>query len=104
MAVSIGAARADARSRKAAKTGIFKLPVDHPVMIGREGLAGDRIVNRKHHGGPDQAIYIECSADLDWWAGELGQAGPSRYVWREPDNRGDCKTGDLAVGDRLCDR
>jgi MOSC domain-containing protein YiiM len=99
MAVSIGAAR-PTPGRKAAKTGIFKVPVDHPVMIGREGLAGDRIVNAKHHGGPDQAVYIECSADLDWWAGELGHPVPPGTFGENLTIEG-MQNGDLAVGDRL---
>lgn len=72
LAVCIGSVR-PTPGRVSSRTGIFKEPVDHPVMIGREGLAGDRIVNRKHHGGPDQAVYIEGGIDLEWWAAEIGQ-------------------------------
>lgn len=53
------------------KTGIFKQPVHTPVMIDREGLLGDAICNRKHHGGPEQAVYAIGSIDLDWWSKEL---------------------------------
>jgi MOSC domain-containing protein YiiM len=99
LAVSIGAAR-PTPGRKSSKTGIFKEPVDHPVMIGREGLAGDRIVNRVHHGGPDQAVYIEGAIDLAWWASELGKPIP-------PGTFGENLTIDgldnraVAVGDRF---
>ena len=58
---------------KTYKTGIFKTPTDAPVMIDREGLIGDAIGNRKHHGGPEQAVYGLGSADLDWWSKELGR-------------------------------
>jgi MOSC domain-containing protein YiiM len=99
LAVCIGAAR-PTPGRKTSKTGIFKQAVDHPVMIGREGLAGDRIVNRKHHGGPDQAVYLEGSVDLDWWAEELGRPVPpgtfgENLVISGLDNR------QIAVGDRF---
>jgi len=57
---------------KSYKTGIFKHPVETGVMIDREGLIGDKICNRKHHGGPDQAVYALGSIDLDWWSKELG--------------------------------
>ena len=46
-------------------TGIFKQPVDGPVQVTAEGLAGDYIANQKHHGGPDQAVYIYGSDDYD---------------------------------------
>jgi MOSC domain-containing protein YiiM len=54
-------------------TGIFKQPVDGPVQVTAEGLAGDYIANQKHHGGPDQAVYIYGSDDYDFWADELGR-------------------------------
>lgn len=55
------------------KTGIYKHPVDAGVMIDREGLIGDSICNRKHHGGPEQAVYGLGSIDVDWWSKELGR-------------------------------
>ena len=58
---------------KSYKTGIFKHAVNGAVMIDAEGLVGDAICNRKHHGGVDQAVYIEGSLTLDWWSSELGR-------------------------------
>src|SRR5271168_2257855 len=60
-------------------TGIDKQPVDGPVMVtparakglGMVGLAGDRVYDVKHHGGPDQAVYAYAREDLDLWAAEL---------------------------------
>ncbi len=57
-----------------AKTGINKHAVNGAVMIDAQGLLGDAICNREHHGGRDQAVYVEGSLTLDWWAKELGQA------------------------------
>jgi len=62
-----------------ALTGIDKGPVDGPVMVtapgpkgtGAVGLAGDRVYDVKHHGGPDQAVYAYAREDLDEWEGEL---------------------------------
>lgn len=99
LAVSIGAAR-PTPGRRSAKTGIFKQPVDHPVMVGREGLAGDRIVNRVHHGGPDQAVYLEGSVDLDWWVEELGRPIPPGTFGENLTVEG-LENRDLAAGDRL---
>lgn len=66
-------------------TGIDKRPVDHPVMVaapgpkhvGGSGLAGDDVVDRRHHGGDDQAVYAYAREDLDGWATEFGHPLPS---------------------------
>ncbi|WHO73433.1 MOSC domain-containing protein [Rhizobium sp. BT03] len=85
---------------KSYKTGIFKHAVNGAVMIDAEGLVGDAICNRKHHGGVDQAVYIEGSLTLDWWAQQLGRPyEPGTFgenmVISGLDNR------DVAVGDRF---
>jgi MOSC domain-containing protein YiiM len=62
-----------------ALTGIDKRPVSGPVMVtapgpkgtGAVGLAGDRVYDVRHHGGPDQAVYAYAREDLDIWAAEL---------------------------------
>jgi MOSC domain-containing protein YiiM len=64
-----------------ALTGIDKRPVDGRVMVtvpgpkgtGAVGLAGDRVCDKKHHGGDDQAVYAYAREDLDWWQEELGR-------------------------------
>lgn len=58
------------------RTGIAKAPVEGAVLVGAEGVAGDEIGNRTHHGGPDQAVYLYSVEDLDRWAGELGRPLP----------------------------
>ncbi|OWV91271.1 molybdenum cofactor biosysynthesis protein [Rhizobium sp. N122] len=85
---------------KSYKTGIFKHAVNGAVMIDAEGLVGDAICNRKHHGGVDQAVYIEGSLTLDWWAQQLGRPYESgtfgeNMVISDLDNR------DVSVGDRF---
>ena len=54
-------------------TGIFKTPASGPVTVGELGLEGDFIASKKHHGGPDQAVYIYGQADYDFWTDELGE-------------------------------
>ncbi len=58
---------------KSAKTGIFKEPVgeDVQVEVTRQGLAGDAIINRKHHGGVDQAVYLYFADDYAYWGQTL---------------------------------
>lgn len=85
---------------KSYKTGINKHATGGSVIVDAEGLLGDAICNRKHHGGVDQAVYIEGSLTLDWWSNELGQTlTPGTFgenlVVDGLDNR------DVAVGDRF---
>lgn len=54
-------------------TGIFKRPVTGAVAIGPLGLLHDAVVNAKHHGGPDQAVYVYRQEDYAWWSQELGR-------------------------------
>jgi len=58
---------------RSAKSGIRKHPVSGPVLVDTEGLVGDAIGNRKHHGGPDQALYLYGATDYVWWSAELGR-------------------------------
>ncbi|MDQ0458370.1 MOSC domain-containing protein [Rhizobium paknamense] len=98
--LSITLGRSRTLPGKSTRTGFFKEPVAGPVLVDRDGLVGDAVLNRKHHGGPDQALYLEGSVTLDWWRQTLGLPLPpgsfgENLVIEGLDNR------DLAVGDRL---
>jgi MOSC domain-containing protein YiiM len=71
LAVCIG--NAERLPGKSYKTGIYKHPLTGSVLVDAEGLVGDAICNRKHHGGVDQAVYVEGSLTLDWWSAALGR-------------------------------
>ncbi|MGW4151716.1 MOSC domain-containing protein [Micromonospora chersina] len=68
--------------KKLTATGIDKRPVSGPVAVaapgpkgtGEVGLAGDRVYDVKHHGGPDQAVYAYAREDLDRWEAELDRS------------------------------
>lgn len=79
--VLIGSARP--MEAKSGRSGIAKEPVQGPVAVRAPGprgsagihtggLAGDTIVDVRHHGGDDQAVYAYAREDLDSWAVELG--------------------------------
>ena len=80
LSVNVGQPRPTAWS-DVSMTGIDKQPVTGPVMVtparakgtGIVGLAGDRVCDVRHHGGPDQAVYAYAREDLDFWAAELDQ-------------------------------
>ena len=46
-----------AAEKRKTKTGIYTKPQSQRVQVGSQGIEGDLICNRKHHGGKDQAIY-----------------------------------------------
>ena len=58
------------------ETAIDKRPVAERVAVRAPGpagvgLAGDQVVDTRHHGGRDQAVYAYAVEDRDWWAAEL---------------------------------
>ena len=59
---------------KRSKTGINKHPTLDNVILDIEGLAGDAVCDRRYHGGPDQAVYVEGSISLNRWHEELGKS------------------------------
>ncbi|CDZ61584.1 Molybdenum cofactor sulphurase [Neorhizobium galegae bv. orientalis] len=98
LAVCLG--RPERLPGKSFKTGIYKSAVNAAVMIDSLGLVGDAVCNTKHHGGEDQAILLEGSLTLDWWAAELGRDfSPGTFgenlAVEGLDNR------DVAAGDRF---
>ena len=68
---------------KIVETGIFKFPVNHPIFLGKEDVENDAVIDRKHHGGIDKAVYgysqnhyafwKELYPNLDWNYGMLGE-------------------------------
>ncbi|WP_300008985.1 MOSC domain-containing protein [Pseudonocardia sp.] len=74
--VNVGVVRTGAWTGDKERTAIDKRPVEGPVRIGSEGLAGDTVCDLRHHGGPDQAVYAYSTADLDFWSAELDAPVP----------------------------
>lgn len=71
MTVNIVAELHADRGRSVRQTAIDKRPVDGPAEVGPLGVSGDLQVNRKHHGGPDKAIYAFAREDVAQWEAEL---------------------------------
>ena len=64
------------------RTGIDKRPSADPLAVSApgpakagpgSGVAGDSIINRRYHGGDDQAVYAYAREDLDRWERDLGR-------------------------------
>ena len=55
------------------RTGIDKQPTASKVKFENDGVAGDVVVDRKHHGGYDKAVYAYAREDAAWWEVQVGR-------------------------------
>jgi MOSC domain-containing protein YiiM len=87
---------------KSSMTGIYKEPVpeDAEVTITKHGLEGDAIINRKHHGGVDQAVYVYFNDDYTYWTKTLErEIAPGTFG--ENFTLGGVEGRSVCVGDRF---
>lgn len=80
------------------RTGIFKEPVEGPVALGPEGLDGDLQADRRHHGGPDNALCVHATEHLPDWEELIGRALPYGAFGENLSTAGLLETG-VHVGD-----
>ncbi len=86
------------------ETAIDKRPVLERVVVRAAspagvGLAGDEVVDKRHHGGRDQAVYAYAVEDRDWWAAELGRELAPGSFGQNLDTEGIDVTG-AVIGER----
>jgi len=100
LSVNIGHERTQQNGTKVETTGIYKLPTNEAVEIKTLGIQSDFIASKKHHGGPDQAIYVYGAADYDWWSKELNrELAPGTFG--ENLTISDLESAQFNIGDRL---
>lgn len=97
--VNIGKPETIIQHNQSMKTGICKQPVSGAVHITELGLEGDSIVDTKHHGGADQAVYAYSEDDYAWWTAETGRDFHAGLFGENLTIKG--LPGDLYIGDRL---
>ena len=97
--VNIGQPSALDPARPEKRTGICKQPVTGPVRVHRLGAEGDAVMDKKHHGGPGQALYLYTSQDYAFWAEQGVETGPG--VFGENLTVSGIASADLCIGDRL---
>lgn len=83
VSVNIGERKIVEWNGKKVETGIFKYAVDTPIFLDTEDVKGDAVIDRKHHGGIEQAVYgyseehyhywNHLYPDLDWEYGMFGE-------------------------------
>jgi MOSC domain-containing protein YiiM len=67
---------------KTIKTGIDKRAVPS-ARVGMLGLESDVVANKKHHGGPDQAVYVYGSTGLRLLGFATRGINCAGHIWRE---------------------
>ena len=81
-------------------TAIDKQPQAGRVAVTVDGLAGDGVGNKRHHGGPDQALYAYGTPDYAWWEAELGRPLAPATFGENLTIEG-LESAALSIGDRL---
>ena len=97
--VNVGSAETIIHGKQSMTTGICKRPVSGSVEVTRLGVHGDHVLDSKHHGGPDQAVYAYSADDYEWWASETGREYTAGLFGENLTIRG--LPTDMYVGDRL---
>jgi MOSC domain-containing protein YiiM len=80
-------------------TAIDKRPQQGRIAVGELGLTGDSVCDTKHHGGPDQALYVYAREDSEWWAAELQREIPPGLFGQNLDTEG-LDVTDALIGER----
>ena len=97
--INVGQAETVSHGDKSKVTGICKRPVEGAVTLAAHGIPGDEILDDKHHGGVDQAVYAYSSDDYDWWSQQTGKEYPPGLFGENLTIRG--LPSDMHIGDRL---
>lgn len=54
------------------RSGIHKGPVEGPITLEGESLEGDKVADRRYHGGPDKAVCCYCLEHYESWGEWMG--------------------------------
>lgn len=76
VSVNVGRPRPVQMGSRTRTTGIFKEPQQGRVRVAGVTVGDDVQVDKKHHGGPFQAVYAYAIEDYAWWSEELGRELP----------------------------
>ncbi len=67
ISVNIGEKRKIQWRKKLVETGIFKFPVETPIFLDIEDVKNDNVIDRKYHGGIEQAVYAYSENHYEYW-------------------------------------
>lgn len=67
VSINVSAPRMVSIHGRQVESGIFKLPVAGPVLVGKLNLAGDGQADLSVHGGLDKAVYLYSGDHIPYW-------------------------------------
>lgn len=80
LSVNVGRPATFQAGERTLRSAFVKTPVGGPVDARGVNLEGDEQGDRRHHGGPDQAVYAYAGEDAAWWGEQLGRPlGPAAF-------------------------
>jgi MOSC domain-containing protein YiiM len=82
-------------------TGIFKDPVEGPVLLRRLNLDGDQQADLRVHGGPAKALYAYPSEHYAFWRRERPEAVLPWGMFGENLTTEGLREDDACIGDRF---
>src|SRR5574341_557114 len=83
------------------RTSIFKKPVEGPVIVGAQNLAGDKQSDLRVHGGPFKSVYAYSTLNIEYWRSFLKRADLGPGSFGENLTVEGLTDGEIAVGDEL---
>lgn len=101
VSVNVGMPREVAWKGMPVWTGIFKEPVEGPVMISKLNLAGDEQADLTVHGGAEKAVYAYPADHYEYWRNELPDVSFSWGKFGENLTTDGLWEDTLCIGDRL---
>lgn len=101
VSVNVGLVRVVSWRGRNVTTGIFKEPVDGPVMLRTRNLEGDRQADLTVHGGLSKAVYVYPVEHYAYWRAELPDVALSFGMFGENFTTEGLLENDVDCGDRF---
>jgi len=67
LSTNIGRRKTVTYKNKTVETGIYKYATNTPIFLGKEDVVDDTVIDRKYHGGVDQAVYAYSFKHYDYF-------------------------------------
>jgi len=67
ISTNIGVPTSVIKNGKEVQTGIYKTSVEGAIQLDKTGVAGDAVMDIKHHGGLDKACYLYSADHYKFW-------------------------------------
>jgi MOSC domain-containing protein YiiM len=101
LSVNVGLPREVTWQGKVVTTGIFKAPVNAPVMLRTLNLDGDGQADLTVHGGPSKAVYAYPSEHYAFWRPEFPEKNLPWGMFGENFTTEGLREESIYIGDRF---